>query len=463
MYDSINQRFWIPVFDNDIDALIPEFWAQEALMVLEANALAANMVHRDFEPIIAQYGDTVNAHRPSKHTARRKGVNDDVVMDDVDVENIPVILNQHLYDSFIIKDGEESKSFKSLVEMHLVPSIEAINQAIDLLVLTQLYHFMDNAVGKLGTALTKTAAIAVETKMNQLLIPKGQRWGLVTATQKGEFSNVDQFTDADKIGDDGTAIREGSLGKLYGTNWVLSDNAPSIAAGNTTYATALTADEPIGETVLAVTAFAAEHDGHPGGWLTVAGDMTPQKILSVDNTAETITISPGLKYACASTAVVTIYVPGALDEAHAVGRVLPISYDGFTVSPQQGQLMSFSDQTTPEAWGTGLYGSLQGPTTTAALLDVPVQNARINNDIVGIGPAGQYGFCFHPHAIALVTRPLALPREGTGAQGFVASYNGLSIRVVITYNPVKQGHMVTVDLLCGIKVLNTDLGVPLLS
>jgi len=32
------------------------------------------------------------------------------------------------------------------------------------------------------------------------------------------------------------------------------------------------------------------------------------------------------------------------------------------------------------------------------------------------------------------------------------------LRVTITYDGEKQGHLVTVDILCGVKVLNTDLG-----
>jgi hypothetical protein len=458
-------RIWIPVFDgNSIDALIPEVWAAEALMVLDANAVAAGLVYRDFEDEIAAFGDTVNAHRPAKFTTKRKGYDDDVVTQAATAENIPVVLNQHLYTSFIIKDGEESKSFKSLVAMYLIPAMESINQAMDLMVLGQVYHFMDNVVGKLGTALTEAEIIEVETKFNTLYVPPGQRWGLLTPQAKGQVSAIDKFTDADRIGDDGSMIRTGALGYLFGTNWILAQNAPSIAVGNTISTTAITtAGAAAGATSIPVTAFTTEHDGHVGGWLTVAGDMTPQKILVADATNNELDISPGLVRAVVDTAVVTIYVPGALDEAHAAGRVTEWSYDGFTVSPQEGQLISISDQTTPEAWSTGLYASLQGPTTTALLSDVPVQNARIDNDIVGIGPAGNYSFCFHPEAIALVTRPLAAPMTGTGALSSVASFNGLSIRVVITYDGTKQGHLVTVDMLAGIKVLNTSLGIPLLS
>ena len=47
--------FWKPVYANDNEALIPEVWAQEALMVLDKNLVAANLVHRDFEDDVADF------------------------------------------------------------------------------------------------------------------------------------------------------------------------------------------------------------------------------------------------------------------------------------------------------------------------------------------------------------------------------------------------------------------------
>lgn len=456
-------RIWNPIFANTLTALVPEVWAQEALMTLEANAMGIHFVHRDFKDEIAQFGDTVNAHYPGSRNMQRKWHSDNVSSPDVSATNVPVVLNQHLYDSFIIKDGEESLAFKDLRAMYLVPTIEALNQGIDIMILSQVYHFMANAVGHLGTALDKDDVIAVETKFNTLKVPPGQRFGLLTPQAKGQLSSVADFTNAEKIGDDGTNVREGSLGKLFGTNWLMAQNAPSIAVGNTILESALTANADLGATTLAVTAFLAEWDGYIGGWLTVAGDMTPQKIVSIDAGTEVITISPGLRTACVSTAVVTAYQVGALGEIHAAGRVLPLTYDGFTVAPQQGQLMSISTVGAVEAWNVNSMASLAGPTTTAALTDIPVANVAAENAYVGIGPAGNYSMCLHPNAIAFVNRPLAAPMSGAGAASYVANYNNLSIRVVITYDGQAQGHRVTVDMLAGIKVLNTSLGIPLLS
>ena len=97
------------------------------------------------------------------------------------------------------------------------------------------------------------------------------------------------------------------------------------------------------------------------------------------------------------------------------------------------------------------------------LLNRATDEALADDDVAAIGPMGEYGLAFHRDAIALVTRPLALPMSGTGAAAAVASGGGLSVRVVITYDGAKQGHLVTVDILCGVKTLNTSLGVPIIS
>jgi len=333
------------------------------------------------------------------------------------------------------------------------------------MILSQAYKFLGNSVGKLGTPLTKQAVVDVETKFNTLHVPPTQRYGLITPQQKGDLSMVAEFSSAEKIGDDGTAVRTGSLGQLLGTQWVMAQNASSIAAGNSTYATDLTAGVAAGATSLPVTSFTAEHALHLGGWLTVVGDMTPQKITALDAGAETLTITPGLKYACLSGADVTIYIPGNINlgAGYDAGWLKPMVLKTFSVAPQTGQLVSIGPIVggAHGLWTDNQYSVLQA-TTTSLLVDIPLTATRVDSAVVGIGPAGNYGLCMHPNAIALVNRPLPLPIT-RGAESFVANYNDLSVRVVITYDGVKQGHRVTVDMLCGIKVLDTNLGICLLS
>jgi len=62
---------------------------------------------------------------------------------------------------------------------------------------------------------------------------------------------------------------------------------------------------------------------------------------------------------------------------------------------------------------------------------------------------------FHKNAFALVTAPLSPPIGG--AKAAVVSHNGLSCRVVYGYSLSSKKNQMSVDLLCGFKVLDKDL------
>ena len=59
-------RIWTPAYDptgNDNDAYVPEVWAEESLMILENNMVAANLVYRDFEDEKKDYENAVFVRR----------------------------------------------------------------------------------------------------------------------------------------------------------------------------------------------------------------------------------------------------------------------------------------------------------------------------------------------------------------------------------------------------------------
>ena len=452
-----NPSFMSPAHANDLDAFIPEVWAQESLMVLEENMVIANLVNKDFSDEVAAYGDTVNTRSIAEFEMARKTDADEVETQDAEATNIPVVLNQHNYSSFIIKDGEESKGFQNLREKYLVPAVRSISRGIDQLLLAQQYQFMTNCAGSLGTAASRGSVLASREVMNVNKVPLDGRNFIITPGAETDLLDTTQFIDANTRGDDGTAMREANIGRLLGFDFYMAQNCPSIASGNTTHTAAvnLIAGYAIGSTSIAIDG--TSEDLVAGSWCTIAGDMIPQKITAVSGSPTTLlTISPGLKRAVANEAVITVYAPGAVDLVadYVAGWSKAIVINGFTVAPKAGQLISFDAGAAKD-----VYGTIGTPTTISMLLDRPLVDAESNNDVVGIGPTGEYCFAFHKNAMTLVSRPLAAPAPGTGAASWVASANGLGVRVTITYQGYKQGHLVTVDMLCGVKVLDTDLGV----
>ena len=460
-----------PVFDfrpvysdplNSLDPFIPEVWAQESLIMLENQLVVSNLIHRNFDNEIASYGDVVNTRRPAHFVAKRKADRDDVTVQAASATNVPVNLNMWPHVSFVIGDGEQSKGFVNLRDTYLTPAIYAMANTIDQTIMGQMYSYLANCVGQLGTDPTRSTLTSLKATMSNNQVPAMGRSLVVNPDAEAALLNVENLVNANTKGDDGSALREGHLGRILGTDIYMSQNAPSIATGNTTVSGAvnLGAGYVVGTTVIVI-------DGHSedltaGSWCTIAGDMTPQKITAVSGSPTTsITISPGLRNAVVDDAVVTIYTPGAVnlvagyDQYYSKEMVI----DGFSVAPKDGQLVSL---------GTGShivynYSALPTATTTALLLNRDLQADAANDTVVGIGPSGGYNFAFHHDCLGLITRPVQSPDPGTGAKSYVAQANGLGLRVTITYEGRSQGHLVTIDVLAGVAVFNADLGCVLLS
>lgn len=471
MLNFLMSAIWVPVYANDLDALIPEWWAQEGLLLLENNMVAGNLVHRDFENQIAQAGDIVNTRLPANFVGQRKADCDEVTVQDAVTPNVAVPLNQHLHTSFLICDGEESKSFETLRANLLAPAMLSLAQMVDEVVLSQVYQFLPNAVGQLGVTPTKETVIAVRNKMNQNKVPMAGRNLIISPNTEADLLAIDSWITADKVGDEGTALREGSLGRKYGILHWMSQNTPSVPGGanDNTVLTDLAINNAAGyskgDTVLTIDGRVAGTAIQSGSWVTIAGDDIPHRVISSvgAGTPTSITITPALARDVVDDAAIVEYVPGQINlgAGYAQGYGKSLVVDGFAIAPNTGQLISIAPSV---ALGSeAVYGALSTPTTTSLLLNRPLDAAAPDDYYVAPGPAGEYNFAFHRQAMALVTRPLAAPAAGAGAMSFVASYNGLSMRVTITYDGRKQGHLVTCDLLCGVKVLDQRLGAVMLG
>lgn len=456
MKNYVKSRAFLTVFANDNDALIPELWANETLMVLENNMVMSQLVHRDFEPILARYGDVVNTRRPAKFTHKIKIDTEDVTIQDAQSSNVQVMLNRWGHVSFMIYDGEETKSFKDLVDLYLNNAVMALAKGIDESLTTLVYNFIGKpSAGRLGVAADSDTLVELREAMNSNAAPMEGRKLVLSNGLESDLLKERLFTDASQVGDAGTALREASLGRKFGFDTYMSQNMPSIAAGQTTVAGAINlgAGYVAGTTTITVDGFSAAISN--GSWFTIAGDDTPQRVISTvgGSTPTSITFWPGLVRSVVDNAVVTIVTPTAVNfgAGYAASYHLPITVDSTTI--RVGQLVSFGTST-----NTKIYGTLTGTTSTSFALNRNLDSSVADNDIVGKGPSGNFGLAFVKNAIALVSRPLAAPKAGAGALSTTVSFNGISVRVTISYNSTKQGHMVTIDTIYGTKVLDDNLG-----
>jgi hypothetical protein len=472
-------KFLLPtfrgIFDNaivtdDNTALIPALWARESLVQLEKEMITPMLVYREFEDAIAEFGDTVNAWRPQEMIAQNRRDKQRVKTSDSKTTKVPVKLNQWIHQSFLLGDAESGMAFVDLIDVHVIPAARSIADKIDQITTVQLYQFMENSVGRLGQAQSKSTMIQARKTLNDFGVSKRDRTYLIGTQAEADLLNISEFLTADKIGDDGTALREGSLGQKLGFNIFMNQNVPSVtdipAADKVSAVVDNVAGYAVGTTTLAVDAVSTA-TLTVGMWCVIDGDDTPQRITASTVTANAgdITISPGLKSAVVDDSVVAIYKPAQVNQpsssledtgyapGYPAGYAEEITIDGLSDKPGLGRLATVGNGAVPNQ----TFGLVGRNTANVIDLDTPLDGDLAEDSNIFLGPEGEYSFAFHRNCLALVTRPLPAP-VAPNVASFSASYNGIAMRATIVYDGDYMATRVNLDVLCGVKVLDERMG-----
>jgi hypothetical protein len=456
-------------FANDNDALIPELWAQEGLAILEENMVMARLVHRDFSDEVANYGDVVNTRRPSEFTTRRKTDADDVENQDAISTNVQVPLDQHVYVSFTIKDGESTKAFQDLVDIYLTPAAMQIARTVDRVLVGQAHQFLTNKVGRLmemDESNAKDFLLECREKMNvNKAYPSGRNM-VLSPQSETELLKTELFISAEKRGDAGTALREASLGRLLGFDSYMDQNVPALSKSATVdYVDGVVDEaEPVGETSINVTI--AGYAAVVGEYIWFENEGQPHVVTASTGTGQTtdVNIAEGLSAALSVNDVCTLFKACDLAANYAAGYSKGIVLENYTATkpPVAGQLLAFGTGTTRQVY-TIIEAYMDGSSYTV-YLDRPLELAVTSGaDTAFPGPSGAFNLAFHRNALALVSRPLALPNTALGVRSSVGVYNDVAMRVSMQYDITSQGTIVTLDLLCGVALLDANLGCVLLG
>lgn len=427
----------------------------------------ANLVHRDFEMEVANYGDVVNTRRPGTFKAYRKTDADSITLQDANAANVQVPLDQHFYISFTIKDGEASKSFQDLVQVYLLPGMQGVARGVDRAIAGQTHRFLGSCVGKLAGLTGSTAKdylLETREKLNvQLAYPEGRRLVVGPAAETA-LLKTEMFLKANERGDGGNALREAALGRVLGFDTYMAQNMPGVFTGLDTYVKAVNGDHAVGVTNVVLEA--TGNTPTEGEFITIAGEMQPHWLTTGSNDTLAV-LDSALKYSVANQAVATITMKCDVDGAKAIGYAKGIALDGYTATlvPQVGQMLAFGTTAALRHTYTIIeaYENPSNASQTIVWLDRPLAKALADNEDAFPGPAGSFNLAFHRDALALVTRPLALPATAMGVRAHVAAYNDVAMRVTMQYDITTQGTIVTLDLLAGVALLDENLGAILLG
>src|SRR6202023_626468 len=156
------------ITSNNVASAIVKLVAVDALPVLIGNLIMGNLVNRDYEPVLANAGDTVNVPIPPTMVANNIAEGGTVQTQNPSLENAQIVLNTHAEATFQIPDITKILAVPDLLKLYMQPAVVAIAERIESDVLNLYSQFSSNtAIGTAGVALTEASIDAAETALFQ--------------------------------------------------------------------------------------------------------------------------------------------------------------------------------------------------------------------------------------------------------------------------------------------------------
>ena len=191
--------------------------AADALPALMGNLVMGNLVNRDFEPTLAQAGDTVNVPIPPTLVANNISEGGTVVTQNPSLGNAQIVLNTHAESTFQIPDVTKVLAVPDLLKLYMQPAVAALAEKIEADLLSLYSQFSANSpVGSAGTALTEPTIDSAETALFNAKVPaSAPKYLVVSGDAYSQLRQITRFSEYQTAGDAGLrALIDGSVGKI---------------------------------------------------------------------------------------------------------------------------------------------------------------------------------------------------------------------------------------------------------
>lgn len=202
--------------------LTPEVIAREALMVLRNNAVMAKLVHRDYsDEFVGKVGDTITVRKPATFVANE--FTGEIELQDAKETGVEVKMDKLLDVSFAVSSKELSLDIADFSNQFLVPAMQAFANKVDKYLIgleAGATNRHPHASGEIGTA----DVLAARKLLSDHAAPLADRRFVVGTTAEAELLANELFVSAEKVGDEGTSLREASLGRKFGMDIYADQN-----------------------------------------------------------------------------------------------------------------------------------------------------------------------------------------------------------------------------------------------
>ncbi len=205
------------ITSQNVANAIVKLVAVDALPALIGNLVMGNLVNRDFEPTLAQAGDTVNVPIPPTLVANNLAEGGTVQPQNPSLGNAQIVLNTHAEATFLVPDVTKVLAVPDLLKLYMQPAMAALAEKIEGDLLNLYAQLTANApVGTPGTPITEAVVDAAETALFQAKVPASEpKYLVVDAATYSHLRQIPRFSEYQTAGEAGLrALVDGTVGKI---------------------------------------------------------------------------------------------------------------------------------------------------------------------------------------------------------------------------------------------------------
>ena len=209
--------------------------ARKALPRLMDELVFPNLVYRDYADSFSELGDTVQVRRPVLLSASEFDETNGVNYQDIKESSVDVKLDKLAtvdVAAGAIESAVSLGSEEALERDFIEPAAKALAEKINADGL-QLYKDIAAWVGTAGQPIgTLNDLSAIRKAMNDARIPASERVAVLDSEADAQLITVPALVNAEKSGDT-KALRQGSLGRVFGIDYYMSQAVARHVSGIT--------------------------------------------------------------------------------------------------------------------------------------------------------------------------------------------------------------------------------------
>ena len=228
----------------NVATAIVKLVAADALPALLGNLVMGNLVNRDYEPTLAQAGDTVNVPIPPTLVANNIAEGGTVQTQNPNLGNAQIVLNTHCEATFQIPDVTKVLAVPDLLHVYMRPAVIALAERIESDILGLYAGFTANTpVGTAGTPITEAIVDSAETALFSSKLPvREPKYLVVDANTYSVLRQIPRFSEFQTAGEAGLrSLVDGTIGKIkdfyvFRSQFVAKTGSSPMATHNLAFA-----------------------------------------------------------------------------------------------------------------------------------------------------------------------------------------------------------------------------------